>query len=209
MNSFSPSGAIRAGWQTFTKRSWFFIGVLLLSFVLSWAANMLDQGFGDQPDYHIVLFLLSFGLSVLVDIGVTAFLLKAVENPDAAAVKDLWHPQRYWEYLAASLLSGLVIVVGLILLIVPGIIAALMLVFTKYIVVARGMGPIEAMKESARITKGHRWQVLGFLALVALTNLLGLVCLVVGLLVSIPVTMFATVHAYRTLEQLASEPATV
>jgi uncharacterized membrane protein len=73
------------------------------------------------------------------------------------------------------------------------------LMFVPYIVIDRGLGPIEAMKESWRVTKGHKWQLfLLFLALIGL-NILGAIALIVGLLVTIPITMLAAAHAYRTL----------
>jgi hypothetical protein len=55
------------------------------------------------------------------------------------------------------------------------------------------------MKESWRITKGHKWQLaLLFLALLGI-NLLGVLALVVGVFVSVPITLIAFAHAYRTL----------
>jgi uncharacterized membrane protein len=82
---------------------------------------------------------------------------------------------------------------------VPGIIFMLMFMFTTFIVIERELGPIDAMKESRRITRGHKWQLLGFLLLLVLINLLGLLALVVGMLVSIPVSSLAFAHAYRLL----------
>jgi uncharacterized membrane protein len=55
------------------------------------------------------------------------------------------------------------------------------------------------MKESNRITRGHKWPLLGLVALLILINVLGVLALVVGLLVSIPVSTFAFVQAYRSL----------
>jgi uncharacterized membrane protein len=66
-------------------------------------------------------------------------------------------------------------------------------------VIDRDLGPIKAMKESKGITRGNKWPLLGFLLLLTLINLLGLIVLVVGLLVSIPISWLALVHAYRTL----------
>ena len=55
------------------------------------------------------------------------------------------------------------------------------------------------MKESRRITRGHKWQLFGFLLMLVLINLLGLLAFVVGLFVSIPVSSLAFAHAYRLL----------
>jgi len=92
---------------------------------------------------------------------------------------------------------------------VPGIILALAFIFSSYLIVDKGKGPIEAMKESWRITKGHWWKLfLLVLAIIGL-NILGFILLLVGLLVTIPVSMIALSHAYRTFEHGASEMAPV
>jgi uncharacterized membrane protein len=55
------------------------------------------------------------------------------------------------------------------------------------------------MKESHRITRGHKWNLLGLLLMFFLVNLLGVLAFVVGLLVTVPVTVLAFAHAYRVL----------
>ena len=74
-----------------------------------------------------------------------------------------------------------------------------MFMFATFIVIDRELGPIEAMKESKRLAHGHKWALLGFVLVLALINLLGVLALGVGLLVSIPVSSLAFVHTYRVL----------
>jgi uncharacterized membrane protein len=75
----------------------------------------------------------------------------------------------------------------------------LMFMFSTIIVIERGLGPIDAMSESRRLTRGHKWQLFTFTVLLFLINLLGLLALIVGIFVSIPVSALAFVHAYRAL----------
>jgi uncharacterized membrane protein len=96
-----------------------------------------------------------------------------------------------------------------VLLIIPGIILALALYFTTYLIVDRKMGPIEALKESARITKGHRWELLVLSFLIVFVVLAGIICLFVGIFVAIPVTSLAMVAAYRKLETSSGARASV
>jgi len=131
--------------------------------------------------------------------GATAFYIAAHDNPDGAELSMLWHPRPFWKYLAVSILLAIVIGIGLALLIVPGIILFLMFMFSTFIVIERGLGPIDAMSESRRLTRGHKWELLAFVGLLFLINLLGLLALIVGILVSIPVSALAFVHAYRAL----------
>jgi uncharacterized membrane protein len=201
---FSTGSALRFGWETFKKRPWFFVGstvVILLASglidVFTSAIDALVGGSTEEPS--VVGTVINIGLGTLLGMGATAFYLAAQDNPETVDLSLLWHPRPFWKYLGASILFALAFVAGLVLLIVPGIIFALMFMFTTFIVIDRELGPIEAMKESHRITYGHKWTLLGFALMLVLINLLGLIALVVGLLVSIPVSSLAFAHAYRQL----------
>ncbi len=199
MNDFSAGGCIRFGWETFKKRPWFFIGAALLVAVLSGVASGIGGAFGNQGVAQGLGSLINFVLGTFISMGVTAFFLKSHDSIETAGSGELWHPQPFWYFLGAKLLVGVVVILGLVLLIVPGIIFGLMFMFTPYVVIDKGLGPIEAMRESKRITDGHKWQLLGLVGLAVLVNILGFLCLIVGLLVTIPLTALAVVHAYRTL----------
>jgi uncharacterized membrane protein len=208
---FSAGAAIRYGWETFKRRPWFFVGTALLVLVLSGLVDSLTSrvdalvtGSPEHPSGLGLVINLAFG--TLLSMGATAFYIAAHDNPDAAEISMLWHPQTFWKYLGLSILLAIVIGVGLALLIVPGIILFLMFMFSTIIVIERGLGPIDAMSESRRLTRGHKWQLLGFVGLLFLINLLGLLALIVGILVSIPVSALAFVHAYRVLGGMV-EPA--
>jgi uncharacterized membrane protein len=201
---FSTGSALLFGWETFKKRPWFFVGstvvILLASGLINTFSNAIDGVVGGSAEAPtLVGIAVNLALGTLLSIGATAFYLAAQDNPDTVDLSLLWHPQPFWKFLGASILFGLAVAVGFVLLIVPGIIVALMFMFTTFIVIDRGLGPIEAMKESHRITNGHKWSLLGFTLMLVLINLLGVIALVVGLLVSIPVSSLAVAHAYRVL----------
>lgn len=209
---FSIGSSIRFGWETFRKRRWFFVGVSVLVTVIyaavSFVTGIVDGVFSGAPNQVTVVgFVVNWVLGTIVGMGVTAFFLKAHDNPDTVEVSALWHPQLFLEYLAATIFVALAVVIGFILLIVPGIILALMFMFATYIVIDHGQSPVEAMKESRRITRGHKWQLLGFVLALTGINILGVLALLVGLLVSVPVSSLAMVHAYRVLSAKAGTPA--
>ena len=92
-----------------------------------------------------------------------------------------------------------IITFGLVLLIVPGIIFACKLAFTPYLVVDRKMEVIEAVKESWRMTGGHAWKVF-FIGLLAIPIfILGLICLVVGVIISIMWITLAFASLYHAV----------
>jgi uncharacterized membrane protein len=201
---FSIGSALRFGWETFKTRPWLFIGAMLILAAASAGVEALTRaidatltGATDGPS--LLGFIVNLALGTIIGMGATAFFLAAHDNADTVALSSLWHPQPFWKYLGTSILVSLAIGVGLVLLIVPGIILGLMFMFTPFLVIERELGPIEAMKESHRITRGHKWNLLGLLLMTLLVNLLGALAFIVGLLVTIPVTVIAVTHAYRVL----------
>ena len=209
MRTLSVGDCVRYGWETFKQRPWILIGGFLLAMIIS----ALPGLFGPMPEIgpdgqiiqhpvttlDVVVSLASVVVSVFVGLGLTTFSLRAHDNIQGLQIADLWNPGPFWRFLGAHILSVIAIAIGFLLLIVPGIILSLGLSFVPYLVVERGLSPIEAMKESWRITKGHKWELaLLFLALVGI-NLLGVLALGIGIFVALPITIIAFAHAYRTL----------
>ena len=204
----SVRDCISFGWRTFKSRPWLFLGVTLLTMAIS----MLIPGpSGDERWYvQVAIGIASFLVTTLLNLGIKNFTLHAHDDVAEARYAHLWHPQLYPHYFGASVLIGVIVVVGIILLIVPGIIAGMAFGLGTYVVVDRGFSPVAALKESARITKGNRWRLLLlYLALIGL-NILGLLAVIVGILVTLPVSGLALAHAYRTLSAQAEDiPADV
>jgi uncharacterized membrane protein len=160
----------------------------------------------------IALAIISLAIAVIrmvISMGEKRLLLNAHENVSTASIKDLWTPHPFWRFVGAQIVYGLIVVGGIILLIVPGIIWSIKYMFTPFIVIDKSMMPMDAIRESGRITDGHKSQLFLFGLALAGINILGFLCFVVGLLVSVPVSALATVYAYRFLEHQASEVAPI
>jgi uncharacterized membrane protein len=209
MHTLSVGDCVRYAWETFKQRPWFLIGVPLLALIIGGIPGAFGPHAEIGPDgqliqpplsvYGTVVTLISIVVSIFVSLGLTTFSLRAHDNVAAAQVSDLWNPAPFWRYLGAYVLTVLAIALGFLALIVPGVILAVGLAFVPFLVIDRGLGPIEAMKESWRLTRGHKMQLfLLVLALIGIT-LLGLLALVVGVFVALPINMIAFAHAYRTL----------
>jgi hypothetical protein len=68
---------------------------------------------------------------------------------------------RMWPTFAVlTALSTLLIMAGLSLFIVPGVWVMIKLVLSEYLLVLRGLGPLDAMRESFKMTRGHIVRIL-------------------------------------------------
>ncbi len=71
--------------------------------------------------------------------------------------------------------------------------------FALPLVMDQSLGFWEAMGTSSRAVRRHWWSVFGLLIVLGLMNILGFLCCVVGVLISVPVTIGAIMVAYERL----------
>lgn len=269
--SFSPTEAIRFGWNTFMKRKKFWVIASLLFFTLggggdinlgnSWKSDaengkqkessrispredrrpMMNYqregvndaqkrlplvpervdsvlGISDQRDkgnfgIFIVLFilvLLVFSLPYIVaaalvngalQMGFMKFFLTAVRggNPQYEMILSEVKIHKSFRFLAASCLYVLLVGVGLLFFVIPGVYFALKYAFVSYFVADKDAKIGESFTLSAAATNGNKWNLLGLAALMVLVNIAGFFALIYGLLVSVPVSMLAYLYAYNKL----------
>lgn len=69
--------------------------------------------------------------------------------------------------LVFMLLYAIIVTVGLLLLVVPGILFSVSLMFGSYVMVVEGKGPLAALGDSHRLVWGHWWRTLVILSVAA------------------------------------------
>src|SRR5262245_43510803 len=112
---FSPSSAVRFGWETFKKRPWLFVGMFALIVLAQVGIELLSRAIdapfgGAESDYAFLGALTSLALNTLISMGVTAFALAAHDNTETAELSALWHPHPFWKYLGLTIRFSLLIV---------------------------------------------------------------------------------------------------
>jgi len=145
MSEFSIGDCVRFGWETFKKRPGILIGAFLLCAIIPSIPSVLfpmpeaPAGAPQPPPSNVEMIatLVSAVLGVFVALGVTTFALRAHDDILTVTISDLWNPQPFWRFFGAQLLTTIIILIGLLLFIVPGIIAAAGLMFTLFMVVDR------------------------------------------------------------------------
>jgi uncharacterized membrane protein len=104
-------------------------------------------------------------------------------------------------YLIASIVVAVIVMVGFILLIIPGIYLALRLQFFGWAIVDKDLGPFAAIQESWEMTQGSAWNLFLLWWLLLFVNVAGMLALGIGLLVTSPLTLVAMAYVYRKLER--------
>ncbi|HEU4541955.1 MAG TPA: hypothetical protein VFR23_12585 [Jiangellaceae bacterium] len=201
---FDIGEAVSAGWQ----RLWPNILPMAAFALVVWLVNLVFQLLQRDANAggRFVFGLISFVVSQLVAIGWIKIALDITDGRpvNAQAVIDKF--RLVVPYLIAALLYALMVTVGLVLLIVPGIIVAIVFAFYGFHIVDTGStDPIGALRRSAEITRGQRWQLFLFGLLLIGLNLLGILLLIIGVLFTSAISLLAVAHVYR---RLVSAPGT-
>ena len=171
----------------------YFVELLVVSIIYAVLSGPISvfQWNVDHFEWFIVplaMFGIAYGIFVAgpIGYGVNWVFLKAVRG-ERIEIKDAFivFQKNYWNAVIANIVVGVIVGLGIVMLIVPGIIFACRLAFVPYLVVDREMDVMDALRVSWDMTRGYGWQIffMGFLAIFIVIG--GLICLFVGVFISI------------------------
>ncbi|MCF8224689.1 MAG: glycerophosphoryl diester phosphodiesterase membrane domain-containing protein [Bacteroidales bacterium] len=181
-----------------------FVGLLAVTIiycVISGPTAMVQWKADDFSLFLIplVLFGIGFGIFVAGPIGYSTkwVFLKAVRG-ESYEIQDMFavFNRNYWNAVAANVVVGVIVGIGILMLIFPGIIFACRLAFVPYLVIDREMELTEAMNKSWQMTRGYGWQIFLMGILAFFIVILGLIVLFFGVIISVMWinTAFATIY---------------
>lgn len=155
------------------------------------------------PEAGVVLGLLYALMMIPITIAILSMyagLLKLtmdVFDTGAGRVGTLFeHKRMGFRFLLLHFLICSVIGFGFLLLIIPGIYWMTRFWLAPYAMVDKNLGIIESMRTSWRLTDNNKWHFLGLIIVAGAISAVGQATMV-GLLITIPMTMLMMVYAYR------------
>lgn len=107
------------------------------------------------------LYYLAMILNIVAGIFAGSSLLMAIGDRAASSWKHYLKMAKNvaLKYLSIEILRGVIVIVGLVLFIVPGLIAMVMFMFADWIAILEGKTVFEGMGESRNLSRGLRWQL--------------------------------------------------
>ncbi len=203
------------GWNKTLQHAWFiFLTFIIGSIIIS--STVLNP-------------LLNVVVALMVGLSLASISLMIVRN-HAFSFADLFYPllspRRVLKFFALVslyvlpmlivMLTGAILVVGAasgsasvtlfglimtFVFFVPSLYVAVRFKFFPFVVVEHEHSTIkDLVLMTYKLTGGYFWEILGFMVLACILNIIGLILLGVGLLVTVPVTFFAASHLYDRLK---------
>lgn len=99
---------------------------------------------------------------------------------------------------AASILYSILMIVGFVLCIIPGIILAVYLYFYMYVYIVEDRGVVDSLQRSYELVRGNWWVTFGYLVV------FGIISLILSFIFAIP-TLFVTLGTLMDIKFLASD----
>ncbi|HQD70684.1 MAG: RING finger protein [Limnochordia bacterium] len=191
--------------ECFERQGWLLIllhlGITVVAGLMSFPLALLQflMGIAGVPFVAFPFSIAMALLSIFIQIGVMIIYLKVADGQEAK-VNDLFSGGKYLlPFIGANLLVGLGVFVGMILLIIPGLIFALLAVFTPLAVVDRGCGVVDSISLSIRLAGDNFLLTLTLVIVMAILNIMGALFFGIGMLLTVPFSALLEIYCYRKM----------
>lgn len=177
MNQFSVGKVLGTGFGIWFKNLIPFLLITTLIFVplILWGLSIvhgdqeietLARGFDRFAKFSVVLNPL---LAIFVAAALTYGVVMELQGQRASIGSCIaTGMSRFFPVLGVAFVAGICVLVGAILLIIPGLIVACMLYVATPVAVLERPGVMASLSRSSELTKGHRLQIFGVLLLLGL-----------------------------------------
>jgi uncharacterized membrane protein len=214
VKKFSVNDIVSESWRAVKKNVWILAAVVLCYYLVVFVVSTLFSGSiglaamagsrGGLPNVAVLvpyslMMLTIFVISAVFYTGYYKMALMAADGEEVSLAAFAVSARKILNTLLASLLCLVLLIVGTLLCIIPGMIVAVRLQFFYFFIVDKDCGAVEALKKSWEATKGETLTMLLFLIVFYLLILLGVICCGVGVLVTMPMVMIGYALLYRKL----------
>lgn len=198
ISDLSVGDTFGKGWQLFRANVGPLIGIIIVLFLLAIPSNTGEDASAGQN-----LFASLYSIFVLNPVALVAYygvvrLARGQELNPQGLFSVLQN--NYLNVVGVTFLASMIIGIGFLLFIIPGVYLSARLGFAGYLCLDRGLGPIDAIKTSWDVTQGHAGTLILYGIVAFFLILVGLLALLVGALVAMPVALAAFAILYNTIE---------
>ncbi|OKH82357.1 hypothetical protein EB75_12780 [Mycobacterium sp. ST-F2] len=143
---------------------------------------------------YLVLLVVGAAISSAQYVG-----LLGIADGQPTTIGSFFKPRYIGPMILLTLIVGVLVGIGYVLCVIPGLIVALFAMFSHAALIDRNLPPIDALKASIEIVKANVGQVILVWLVAGLIAAAGVLACGVGVLVSAPVASLMLVYTYRRL----------
>ncbi len=196
--TFNMDSYFDRGWNIFRQYMWGFIGFLVLdNLIISTVLSRLPFPLGNNEEGQGGILYLILSCALTAGYYIVAVRIAKKQSKTFGNFFDGF--KMFLPIFLVNLVAGLLICLGLLFLIIPGIYLAVSYFFALLFVIEHRLNFWSALEASRKVVSKKWFSFFGFGFLLGLINIAGALALLVGLLVTIPFTFCATVAAFEDI----------
>lgn len=217
---------IKRGWDLMLRNAGIVALAMIVSLACTWAASLLfqtllvpfsmattpqefsayeDYASPAEPSYLLIGVTLAFSIlnqifNVFINLGMLRVWLNLASGKAASVGMIFGEGRKLFTAIVASIIYGFAVMIGLLLLIVPGIYIALRYGHYMNAIVDKNLGIIDSLQYSSNLTTDNRMSLFVLAILCMLVMLAGFLAFCVGIFVAMPIVSLAAAVSYRWLQ---------
>ena len=195
------SEILKTSWRRLLRQFWLLVGLgigFTIIYSLLYIFSMPQHG-ETMKISGIIVGILDWILLYIFFMGYMKNCFQTIdgEEPQFSAYGQV--SRKFFTFLIALIIYGIVVAIGLALLILPGIYLMIRLQYYLAAIVDEDAGIIDSLKRSWQITKGQELPLFVILLIMIAISCIGTIALVVGIFVAIPFMMLIHCVTFRKL----------
>lgn len=216
---WSVGNALSYGWDKFTKNLGpilllsliVLVGLIAISVVSSLVqSSVSDTGINSDGTIDsgssffggLLINGLVSAVTWIVEIVLGALVVRAaldLTDGRGLDIGSIFSRIPFGPVLLLGLLNAIIVGIGIVLCVIPGLIAMFLLSYSTYFLLDRNVGAVDAMKASFNLVKNNVGAALGWAIVAFLVAFIGFCLCGVGFLATFPIAMIGTAYTYKKL----------
>ncbi|MCD7977960.1 MAG: hypothetical protein LUG51_12715 [Tannerellaceae bacterium] len=197
---------VKASWRYLKSQVWVLVGLFtgyILLYMIFWGIQLYTPP-SSVTRLFMSLVLALFSLVFYLGYYKNIFQTMDGEEPQFSAYGQ--QARKFFATFIGGILFAAIFIIGLILLVLPGIYMAIRLQFYVAAIVDDDMGAIDALKHSWDITRGQSLPLILLAFVMVLVLIIGAVLFGIGLLIAAPMLYIMQCYVYRLLNRPLAIP---
>ena len=210
----SAGGSFSYAWRKMFEKAFL---PLLLAVIIVGLLNGPGAGVNWKMDGHfdfdfpwiflfpVILFGLAYSFLFLpiIKYGENLLFVKAMRDEEAD-FKYLFEgfKTKYLNIVLANLIVTALVMIGFVMLIIPGIIILCRLSFVSFLVMDKNLDPMKAVEKSWQMTRGHGWTIFVMGVISIFVFIAGVIVFIVGAIISIMWIHAAFATMYQSVQNM-------
>lgn len=201
---FMISEVFSTSWKYTKSQIWVLAGLFIGYFILSSIISLFGMPAQGSMVGKIVVNLISAIIGCIFMLGYFKNMFQTLDGEEPQFSAYGQQSRKIITYFVASLIMGIAVSIGIILLIVPGIYLAIRLQFYSAYIVEEDCGIMESLQKSWKLTEGQVMPLfLLFLAMIGIA-IVGCILFFVGLFVAAPLIYMMQCYTFRKLNSIST-----